>query len=204
MHMIRCVGNTEYQFALSGPASVLRPTKRYGVAMAKMIPMLLSCKDWRLMAQIATRTGRSMLFHLSSNEGLTSPVLPSDEFDSEVEAELMRKWQANPVAGWTIERESELLAHHQKIYLPDFLLEHRSGKRLHLEILGFWTPEYLEAKLRTLELFIDEPILIIASQEHAKHLNELPNNRLKSIIWYKTRIPFNELVDRLNQLVPTE
>ncbi|MFO0942012.1 MAG: DUF790 family protein [Pirellulales bacterium] len=132
MHVIRPLGDSQFQFILGGPSSALRATRRYGVAMAKMIPMLLSCKDWRLSAIIDTRSGRPMQMQLSSEEGLTSPVLPPEEFDSEVEAELMAKWQADPVSGWSMHREAEPLVKNQKVYLPDFLLEHQSGKKLHI------------------------------------------------------------------------
>jgi predicted nuclease of restriction endonuclease-like RecB superfamily len=199
--VIRPLGDSQFQFILGGPSSALRATRRYGVAMAKMIPMLLSCKDWRLSAIIDTRSGRPMQMQLSSEEGLTSPVLPPEEFDSEVEAELMAKWQVDPVSGWTMHREAEPLVKNQKVYLPDFLLEHQSGKKLHIEVLGFWTPEYIDAKLKTLELFEDEPILLIAAESNAQKLQELPLQVSKNIIWYKTRIPFGQLVDRLNEIV---
>ena len=99
--------------------------------MAKMIPSLLACRNWRLAASIAVGSGRRpMQLLLSSQDGLTSSKQFADEFDSEVEADLMSKWQSSPVEGWTLRREAELLVHHQKIFLPDFLLEHSCGKKI--------------------------------------------------------------------------
>lgn len=201
MHLIRPLGDGRFQFVLGGPASQLRTTRRYGVAMAKMIPMLLSCQSWRLMATITTRSGRPMQLQLSSDDGLRSPVQPAEEFDSEIEAELITKWTDKPILGWTIHRESELLVEHQRVYLPDFLVEHESGRRIHIEILGFWTPEYIQAKLRTLEMFQDEPILIIASKKLAQDMKTLPDQLSKNVIWYKTRIPMDEIATRLEQFI---
>ena len=32
-------------------------------------------------------------------------------------------------------------------FIPDFVLRHPSGARVHLEVLGFWTPEHLRERL---------------------------------------------------------
>jgi predicted nuclease of restriction endonuclease-like RecB superfamily len=138
-----------------------------------------------------------MQLTLSSQDGLTSPKQVAEEFDSEVEADLMNKWLSSPVAGWTLEREADLLVHHQKVFLPDFLLTHCSGKKVHLEIVGYWTPEYIEAKLKTLQQFAHEPIWVIAQSDHLHDLSRLPASMLSSIIWYKTKISLKELTERL-------
>jgi uncharacterized protein len=201
MHTIRTLGDNEYQFSLSGPASALRSTRRYGVAMAKMIPSLLACKDWRMAANISIGSGkRQLLLMLSSAEGLTSPKPAPDEFDSEVEADFMRKWEAAPVEGWTLDRETALLVHHQKVFLPDFQLTHQSGKKIHLEIIGYWTPEYIAAKIKTLREFVDEPIWIIAQKNLEQDLSTLPSSVGESIIWYKTKISMKELTERLRKI----
>lgn len=204
MHQIRKLDSDEFQFTLSGPASELRSTRRYGVAMARIIPKLLACKDWRLAASIAVRSGRPLQLLLSSRDGLTSPKMPADEFDSEVEQDLMTKWQAAPVAGWTLNRESELLVVHQKIFLPDFQLVHTSGIKIHLEIVGYWTPEYIAAKLKTLQQFAHERIWIIAQREHQSELTELPPEMLKTILFYKTKIPLSDLAERLKTIASTQ
>jgi len=33
-----------------------------------------------------------------------------------------------------------------QVMIPDFAIEHPDGRRAILEIVGFWTPEYLESK----------------------------------------------------------
>ncbi|MBX3420360.1 MAG: DUF790 family protein [Pirellulaceae bacterium] len=132
--------------------STVRPAlyDQRGVAMAKMIPMLLACQHWRLAAKVSVgNAGRFLQLRLSSDDGLRSPIEPDDQFDSQIEADLMHKWQAGPVNGWALERETGLLERYQKILLPDFLWTHQSGKQIHLEIIGFWTPEYIQSKLHT-------------------------------------------------------
>ena len=57
MHTIRRLGEGRYEIRLDGPASALRGTRRYGVAMAKFLPALIACKGWRMHALAARRTG---------------------------------------------------------------------------------------------------------------------------------------------------
>ncbi len=198
MHLIRPLDHGEFQILLSGPSSALRTTRRYGVAMARMIPTLLSCKDWRMSATVDLfRKAQPLQLCLSSQDGFTSPVEPQADFDSEVEADLMAKWQTDPVAGWSLVRESEILVRHQKVFLPDFQLKHESGKRIHVEVMGYWTPEYIEAKLQTLQEFQKEPILLIAQQDREIDMTRLPEAIRNQVIWYKTKIPYKELVERL-------
>jgi uncharacterized protein len=199
MHTIRKLDEHQYEFNLSGPASAMRSTRRYGVAMAKMIPSLLACKDWKMAARISIGTGKQQLqLTLASDQGLTSSKPPAVEFDSEVEADLMKKWQAAPVEGWTLQREAELLFSHQKVFLPDFRLTHSTGRKIHLEIVGFWTPEYIAAKLKTLQAFANESIWIIAQRDREQDLSTLPPQMLESIIWYKTKISLKDLAERLS------
>ena len=55
---------------------------------------------------------------------------------------------------------------------------------VHLEIVGFWTPEYLERKRETLALFADTPIIVAVAASVAERLVELP----VSVITYRTRL----------------
>ena len=35
-----------------------------------------------------------------------------------------------------------------ELFLPDFTMRHADGREALVEVVGFWTPEYLEAKVR--------------------------------------------------------
>ncbi len=204
MHTIRRVSEGEYQFVIDGPASTLRPTRRYGVAMAKMIPWLLTCQDWRLLAPISIGSGGQQLaLQLTSHDGLSSSKLPAPDYDSEIEAELIEKWNAAPLAGWTLRRESELLFRNQKVFTPDFVATHTTGRQVHVEVLGFWTPEYLRAKVQTLIEFADHPILVLAQENKKESLEKLGLPANQAILWYKSSIPLKLLQQTLQNLSET-
>ncbi len=183
-----------YTIILNGPASVLRETRRYGAEMARFIPALVSCRDWRLEAELRVRKwGPPARLELSSESGLKSEMPPPQEYDSSVEAAFAKKWGADPRDGWVLKRETRILQRQQTVFVPDFTLRHESGREALLEIVGFWTPEYLAAKLEKLRLFADEHILL-AAPEHAGHGGEaLPAD----VIRYKTGLKPEDVLARL-------
>lgn len=143
-----------YRFVFDGPASNLRETSRYGIRYASFIPKLLACRGWTLRADILGPGKRKFRMDLSPRDRLRSTLDPPDEFDSELEREVWDAWLANPVAGWEFERESELLHVGQMLLTPDFVLrELASGQTVYVEVVGFWTKEYLEEKERRLATF---------------------------------------------------
>lgn len=161
LHTIRRNGDEGYVMRFDGPASLLRTTRRYGAAMARFLPALVACRGWRMHAVVGRRGGSWVnRLELSPADGLTSHLPPPDEFDSSVEQAFAEKWGNDPREGWTLAREGEILHREQRVFVPDFVLRHADGRHRLLEIVGFWTPEYLDAKLKTLRLFRGEPIVI--------------------------------------------
>lgn len=146
--------NGGYRFDLDGPQTAIRETTRYGVRFAKMLPKLLTCEAWRLTAVVWGPRRNRFQLRLSSNDGLRSPLEPSAAFDSDLEREIFAHWHSAPVTGWTMKRESELLCDGQTILTPDFVLQQdKTGDTIYVEVVGYWTPEYLDEKYKRLKQF---------------------------------------------------
>ncbi|HXG07145.1 MAG TPA: DUF790 family protein [Nitrososphaera sp.] len=82
----------------------------------------------------------------------TSLVTLNDHysFDSVVEEKFAQKFNevAGGRSGWKLVREPDpLIVGEGKAFIPDFMFE-KYGRRVYLEIVGFWTPEYLKRKLQ--------------------------------------------------------
>lgn len=194
LHSITRVADNRWVLRFDGPASVLRETQRYGVNLAKFLPALIACQDWEMTAEIPKGpSGTRLRLLLSSRDGLRSHLPPLEEFDSSVEQALAERWGDEPREGWRMSRESEILFVNQHVFLPDFTFTHEDGRRVHLEIVGFWTPEYLVAKAETLWRFATEPILVAVAASTAAGLPQLPRPPLI----YKTRIKVPELLEQL-------
>jgi predicted nuclease of restriction endonuclease-like RecB superfamily len=72
-------------------------------------------------------------------------VIGPKEFDSKLEHGFAARWVADPAASeWELTRECDILDAGQTAYAPDFTLCHRDGTRVHVEAMGFWSPEYLK------------------------------------------------------------
>ncbi len=166
MHSIRREPDGSYCFRFDGPASVLRRSTRYGVAMARFLPGLLACDHWRASAQIVNRWGRRYRLELSCRDGLHSTASELAEFDSQVEAQFAAAWERSQLSGWKLERESDILHAGQSVFTPDFTLVAEDGRRVLLEIIGFWTPEYLQYKAQQLEKFRQYEILLAVPEQN--------------------------------------
>ena len=138
--------------------------------------------EWHLDAWIVRKTmdGRKIFeFKISNNEIpqlLADPYLsfPSgfsmeieavaksssslyydnNSFDSAVEEKFAKRFE-QAETGWRLTREPDpLVLSNGGAFIPDFVFE-KYDKKIYLEIVGFWTKEYLERKLQKLaDIFI--------------------------------------------------
>lgn len=168
MHTIRRLDDGSYRFTFDGPASAMRSTSRYGIRFARMVPKLLSCRGWRLEATVLGPRDQLLGFELSPADRLRSPLAAPDPFDSALEADIIARWDASPPEGWTLERETEILHRGQEVLTPDFVLRHR-GEPLprYIELVGYWTPEYLQKKAMQLSKFSQYRWILIVPSDNA-------------------------------------
>ena len=184
----------EYVIMLDGPASVLRETRRYGVNMARFLPALISCRNWRLQADIPAKGGRRHLtLELSSESGLKAEMPTPEEFDSSVEEGFAKKWGTERRSGWLIKREGAILQKKQTAFVPDFSFHHEDGRSALLEIVGFWTPEYLRKKVEKLKVFDDRGIILAVAEGVAERWDGMPQN----VILYKSALKLNDVLAAL-------
>jgi len=175
----------------------MRQTRRYGVNMARFLPALIACRQWRMHATIRTRrSGWVLSLDLSSEDRLKSHLPPPDEFDSHVEQTFAERWGDEPREGWTLVREDEILYQTQRTFVPDFVFRHHDGRNVLLEIVGFWTPEYLQAKLETLREFGDQKIWLAVAEGVAPSLPDVPQQQ---VIPYKTALLLKDVLERLSR-----
>ncbi len=198
--MIRITKRQDYYFfEFDGPASVLRSTHRYGVAMARFLPGLLACRGWKMRATLRSIRFRAPIrFELDDACGLVSGAEASNAFDSSIEESFAKEWSKHPQPDWSLERETEILHRGQKVFFPDFVFVHRNGMRVMMEIVGFWTPEYLKHKADVLRGFRDQPIFLAIAQARKNDTIPLFENPK---IYYKDRIKIAAVMEMLNKFL---
>ncbi len=178
---------------VSGPASILKMTTRYGTSLAKLVPYVTSMSHWRITAKIS-RNKRILLLKVDSSmkdlfpsEGIEEP-----QYDSSLERRFANIAEAG---GWRAIREPEPLVAGNSILIPDFLLV-KGPAKVYVEVMGFWTPEYVEKKIRKLSL-LEEPILIVARRDLlCSRAESLP----KDVFYIEGSIDKVSLLRKLNEL----
>ena len=140
-------GSATATVELSGPFALFRNTRLYGRALGELVPLLAWCPRFRLRAECVFH-GRRLTLQLETGD----PIFPSSaarRYDSLLEERFAREFRRLAPA-WDVIREPEPIAATGTLIFPDFAVQHRSDptRRWLLEIVGFWTPDYVERKLR--------------------------------------------------------
>jgi len=150
------------EVVLTGPDAVFRHTRRYGTRFARVLRTVAKTADWRVEATVDDRgTERRLVL---TDEDLDVPdadPVTEVSFDSGVEREFAQRFQALDL-DWALVREPDVLAAGaDRLMVPDFAFEYAYGdERVYFEIMGFWTPEYVEKKLD--QLAETEETLLVA------------------------------------------
>jgi uncharacterized protein len=172
MYVVRRAGRS-YQAEITGPAAafIVRPA-RYGARLARVIPALMRAPGWRFDAEIRTSDGSVARFRARGSPRATGRRARVGEsarrprYDSAWErslaSELRKRFGREERSGWTLSRETSPVTAGDELFLPDFTLRHADGREALIELVGFWTPEYLEAKARKIVAAgLDNLILVI-------------------------------------------
>lgn len=172
MHELVRVGK-RYDLILTGPAAayLVRPA-RYGVRFARVLPVLARTPAWRIDVEL-TRSGHACSFKLRGRARAMAGVAPvgrepkRERFDSAWERQFVRDFRASSWAkavGWELSRERSPVTSGGMVFLPDFTLRHRDGREAAVELVGFWTPEYLRLKVAKVRAADGVPLVLVVAK----------------------------------------
>jgi hypothetical protein len=181
-----------FTITIDGPTSLFKPSTRYGLAIAKLIPALLHVTRWSLKATLHERdfdgewrTGR---FGLDSQCGLVSHYAPGKPYDSAIEQSFAQRWE-KMAPPWRLEREVDLIPIPGSVMIPDFRLVHPDGRDVLLEIVGYWRPEYLRKKFAQVRRAnVCNLILAISERLNLEKAGVNTNNVPAQVIWFKDKL----------------
>jgi len=203
-----------YRLELTGPAApFLAHPRRYGARFASVVPALTRAPSWSLEARIR-RDSRLVTYRLDGE----APVgrARRARYDSRWEEELARGLRvalteaaADPEGGdgagggrvgrtpWSLHREETLLPLGDELLLPDFTLRHRDGRAALVELVGFWTPEYLEEKLRKVRAARLEHLILVVFRGLAAGEGEaaVEEAGAGAVIWFRGKARAREVLE---------
>src|SRR2546428_3475413 len=199
-------GNGGFKVSLDGPLSLFKMTERYGTSIAKILPQIVASDSWSIRAEILARSrGRVYTFEADGRE-LKSIILSAtdapaggarpDQYDSTVEERFARSFLSYG-SGWTLKREPEPLVAGNHVLIPDFSFE-KNGVKVYLEVVGFWTSDYLERKINKLKQVTGIDMIVAADQSLAcSKLERLKGNAL--VIYYEKEVPLKPIIEHLKE-----
>ena len=131
---------------ITGPVSLFKFTRRYGRALGAFLPACTLGSRYRIEARLNLQ-GRRLPLVLTQADGVLSPHREPRRFDSRIEERFFQDFVALG-SRWEIAREGDLIPVGDTMFIPDFTFSLRSDPccRVHLEIIGFWTRDYLARK----------------------------------------------------------
>ena len=91
-------------------------------------------------------------------------------------------------------REDDVFDLGAEVMIPDFAIEHPDGRRAILEIVGFWTPEYLDSKLAKIRE-VEADNFVLAVSERLDCASEEFGQAAGRVLWFKTGIHVYDMVE---------
>ena len=173
---------------VSRPLSVLRHTTKYGFALASFFPAVVATTGFRLEARCVLG-GEPMLVRIEASDHIArTHKLPKDA-DSAVERALARDVRRLRTP-WVLVREADAITVGGRSFFPDFTLRHPDGFLALVEVVGFYTPEYLRSKLEALRAAASRPLIVCIDESLACDDGEIPG----AVLCFKRRIDASALL----------
>lgn len=200
MYEVQSDGET-FSVRVTGPASLFRKTKKYGTSLAKLLPKIIKAPTWKIKAQIETEVAgepRIYIFELSDTKKEFFPDVLEDteHFDSTVEEHFVKRFSSLR-KDWEIKREPTILRAGPSVMIPDFSLERR-GKKCYVEIVGFWTPEYIEKKIEKVK-HLNQEILLCVNKELQCTKKDFQKENVDVILYHK-EVPMKPILERIRKI----
>jgi hypothetical protein len=178
---------------VTGAASILKLTRKYGTSIAKLIPSILKSENWWIRAEIVDE---SRIYHLEIDDRHRDLFPEKEEridYDSSLEEEFARKLKA---LDYEIIREPGVIKTGRYAFIPDFLVR-RDDKEVYVEIVGFWTSEYLKKKIEKVKN-AEIPLVVIAREDYGEGRGS------EDVILFSRKIPYNKVIKAINSYLKLE
>ncbi len=160
-------GRAEFDatLSLSGPLGLFRHARVYARLLTEIIPFLPKCDRFSLQAFVPE--GEQMkIWTIESGD----PIRPAKtrKFDSQVEKRFSQEF-AKAAPDFDLIREPQAIMSDGRFLFPDFAIKHRTNADVSwlLEIVGFWTPAYLQKKVENLQRAKIDRLIICVSRKLA-------------------------------------
>ncbi|MEO5376948.1 MAG: DUF790 family protein [Magnetococcus sp. DMHC-6] len=139
-----------WRIRVDGPLSILQNTRKYGLQLARLFPVICTLSKWRLEARLQLKEGPITTLIVDDSQGLKAHnpnlgIYIPTEFNHFSQAFAEQK------GGWTLLKEAPLVKLEQQEWcVPDFSFQHTNGTKVHLELFHHWHETTLLRRLEQL------------------------------------------------------
>ncbi|WP_276257358.1 DUF790 family protein [Haloglomus litoreum] len=192
----RDAGPGDREVVVTGPSAPFSRSRRYGTRFARLLRTVATAPAWRLEATVDDRgTERELVL---TDDDLSVPgtePVAEPTYDSGVERDFATRF-ASLDLDWDLVREPEPLASGAHVVIPDFAFDyHHADFRVFFEIMGFWTPAYVEKKLSRLETL--EDVTMLVAVDESLGVGEAVAELTEGAIPYRGSVRVKDVVDAL-------
>lgn len=188
---------------VNGPTSLFKKTRKYGTSLAKLIPTIMKSSSWKINADIDMNRNNSNKIYKFSIDSTKQNLFPEKKleidketkFDSKTERKFYKEFKFLK-KDWKISREPKVVKSNSYAFIPDFGFS-KSNLKYYLEIVGFWTDEYLKNKINKIKN--SEINMAIAVDQNLKCTKEDFGDN-KKVFFYKKKVPVKPIIKKLSEL----
>ena len=188
-----------YRIEIDGPFSLFESSTRYGLARALALPAIRELDRWSLVADVRWGTDRTPLRYRLEGRGEPDPeAVPhlADDVGALLEAvrALDTPWRAAPAV-----EILDLPGH--GVCVPDLTFEHaRTGERIHVEVLGYWSRDAVWKRVELVEAGLAHRIVFAVGQ-HLRVSEAALDAELPAALYvYKRTMSAKAIVERVAAL----
>jgi uncharacterized protein len=189
-----------YEIELDGPFSLFDAVQRYGLKLAMFLPSVLSCRAFRLEAEVLWGKERTpMKFEIGPEDELVSPA--GEAGTSAVELDLFVEAFKRLESAWTVRQNDRIFAlPGEVVCVPDLVFKHReTGEKVYLEAFGFWSRAAVWQRVELIRKGFPARILLVVSKQLRVSEEVLGEEDAGEIYVYKRTISPREVLERLER-----
>lgn len=199
-----------YRIDLDGPISpFVSSTLRYGRQFAAFLPALLLCDQWQMRAEVCPPQSQGFLtYQLDHTSELRTHFKGAGPFDSRLEADFASAFSTKIGAKrghWLLSRESDVLLLGDTVMIPDFVLtdERDEKRKVLVEIVGFWHPEYLRRKVEKVRAAQCSHLLLLVS-DHLNLTNQAFEDSPSEVLFFHEKPVLKEVMSTVEMIALRE
>ncbi len=188
------------RITLDGPFHLFAQTTKYGLALARALPVLTSVGPHEITADVRWGKERMPLRFVVESEAPTESEGDVERALSPDAESLLARWKRAD-ASWRAAAATDVVeVAGRALFVPDLVLTHVSGMRVQVEVMGFSSRDAVFARVELARSGLLPPTIFCASERLRVSEEVFPDDAGSALLVYKGVIPIGALEERLEKL----